>query len=436
MRKVSVLLYLNRNGRWLKAGEFRFRSGLQSAEIAQFYYGLAYAKQYANGAEGASISAKIPVRLMEVFEGDLISDWLAQYLHPNNAQLIRKWSPNNMLGNLLVDLTQNLSGSGDDPTLLMVPEKRELISVNPLNTVLSDHPNRLLQAYPDYIGYISGRPHLFFSTDGHKIYPTRCIENQPELLARTIPLDSDATSYLTSDQSSRMQLRQTRMKVLRTLGAMVQDYLPCGSDSQNYDLVQTSLLAASLPRFDILTQTHPVTYLATETLGFVFKHALDNCTDLLDLIKQIVSTYICQQMSSKSLNNFVTQLLIRDLVFRLFEVPLSWRKVHLIQGDGEVHLAPIGVELLHSAPLISRSEIPWSYPLCVNRDPDYPLICTALEDFIDPSKLLLTLCEISESLLQLESIVLCEHGTGAVADPMLKTVRLFGQKLNRWGLIS
>lgn len=411
-------VYIYHSDQWHLAGELQ---QTQKANRHDFSYGFEYAKNYVNNENTFALNSMFPVRLMEVFKASKVDEWLAQF-YPLEATTL---NPNYCLGNVIVT-----------PTLL------DDVELNQSDSILIEHFLERTtsigigdRGYSN-LAFHNGQPYWFVAADELSIFPTREIENNPAL----VPLMLPASTQSRFGHSVRSDFNRVDLSYYIDVLVWINNTFY----SKNNQLLNThsappeSLTKFALPRHDIIKNEHGHQYIGVEKIHSLFYQAYQNSDDLLGFFIALVSAYQHSVDCFDSFDLFIAEIIKRDIVLRLFKSPYSIADIDVIKSEPGYTLAPFAMELFASSSSQNRSlkkVLNWPYPICVDHQIDYPLLCETLGQIIDSHTLLLRLSEFSEQLTTLKALPPPNHSFDSNIGKVVDKIASFDQQLARWGLL-
>lgn len=380
-----------------------------------FSYTLQYAKEYVNSENYFALSSLLPIRIMEVFKNPVTTKWLAQF-YPVE---LSKIDPSNTIGNVIVS---------NQCSIAYDPINAASVLVTELLDKTRNTPTNLHNAFD--IGYCGGLPYWLVATDGKNIFPTRAIEIAPELVPVMLPISGNnrfgQSLHLDFDQDTI----KTYLNIINALNHRIAEEI-------DYESMPVTLTNLGFVRYDIIKTEFGYEYIGVEKLNVLFNKACSYSDDLLQVMFKIVSTYQQVGNSKGCLRSFITELLKRDLLLRLFDSSFSITEIDVIKFKKGYKIAPLLMQVFNGIKSHNRNinhQVDWRYPVCENHQMDYPILCEALSEIIEPHELLLALSGYAEQLLKIP-LPVDKYESGSNFYNLLDTMASFDQKLARWGLV-
>lgn len=392
---------------------------LEVADIAESpSFALAYRQDFvlkcARENLEFSICNSFPVRLMEVFEDDLIEPWLHLY-KPLKAKQIR---PELTFGNIRIE-------SSGKPSTLVTQD-----CIIDYKNLFHEYPivqHEALNSLRPLIGGFANQPFVFAKCGdgGLQSFSAHDLDANSELIL--IPLDVVTAAQRSKNSEEALKLCSMHSLFFSQLNGLLDlGELALQLDSErHFPLRPDWLLGSGRPE-----------WCNVQHMAFLLPNSLSSSNDKMTITKKYVSTNLHKVMGFDSVEAWLIEYLKRDIIARLFFASSSGieNSVRMV-NNRLIYLPILWSSRVDAEPKAQRMINDWPEYAFEDDHPDYALICSELSHLSDSSRVFFALTEFSEQLVAIIPQLLKQDPVYGERICQYYRLHSVSQTLMRWGLV-
>lgn len=348
---------------------------LHSAKNSPFSlaYSSDYVLQYFAESRSAGLAKTLPLSLFEVYTGERVAKWASQF-SPLSIQQI---SPVSTITHICIEAvdTSNEKVSLNDESIIF-----------DLDTLFTDHDSQ--RQLHKTVGWFAGQQFCFgFRVkNGFRLHAYDDFERPDQCIMFPYRVMQACIQGVTQQLS--LEILQSHTAFHHALNQLL---LP--------EVIADESDAWFIPRIDVDSvgldsSLRPVL--------FALDEVPQQSKDLLGATRYLVSTYF--KSDEVHLNRVVSQILQRDIITRCF-VDCHQRNAFVLMNSQNTYSFTPVIWDIDGNPMLDSEALDWPDFLVRDGHPDYPMICNALADIVQPDNVLMDLLTFVEQLILLPEVL-------------------------------